>query len=201
MPVFGVLDSKIYYDETWIVEAHAGLYWTYSMPAVRGFLARLGQLADTFGVKLDLGIAWDAVTLTFVVDWFINVSEYLHTHVSRDWTKLEVILLDFFRSGRVEKQMNLNWWRPAPTSSGSIVSLLANRTISYYDRDSAEMPEFKSVDIEVNGDPWKINRVINASALTVQKSIKNDAGTPLWFNYRAIQRKKARKFKSKFKLM
>jgi hypothetical protein len=111
LPRFDVANSYVTLTQTVMAECHATLYYYYTVPEIRGWLSRLGQFCDTFGVKIDLGVAWDAIPLTFVVDWFINVSEWLHANFSREWTTIDLVLADFAISGKVVWNKNLVWNR------------------------------------------------------------------------------------------
>jgi hypothetical protein len=40
---------------------------------------------DTLGVRLDPGIVWDAIPFSFVVDWVVDVSAFLHSFARNNY--------------------------------------------------------------------------------------------------------------------
>jgi len=58
---------------------HATMDYIYSLPDVTEAELKVRGLFDVLGLKLDPGIAWDAVPYTFVIDWVADVSAYLHS--------------------------------------------------------------------------------------------------------------------------
>jgi hypothetical protein len=190
LPVFGVPDSTVHLERELQLDAHASLAYKYSVAELRGFIARLAQVSDSYGVKLDAGIVWDAIPFSFTVDWFINVSEWLHNNAAMDWNKVEVKILDYCVSGSLRSQSRLYWQRYRPAFFASDLffasKAIAEHHVSIYDRKSLEVPDFSRVDIELNGDPWRIDRVINATALMAQRAL-SERHTRKIFDYRNIQ--------------
>jgi hypothetical protein len=205
-PVFEVQESYLDYGWSVTAECHAVLYYSYNMPDLRSFINRLAQMSDSFGIRPDPGIVWDAIPLSFVVDWFINVSEWLHENYGRDWTKIDVVLGQFAHSGKVTVGRQLRWYRWSPyTGQGYCVhapSTIASRSDSYYSRVSDSFPGFVGpTKLQFTEAAWKLGRILNATALTLQYVIPGGArpkvdwppGYEAWrFNYRRMKRYVAR---------
>jgi hypothetical protein len=173
LPVFDVENSSIAVQEISRVECHAALAYTVMVPELKGFLARLAQLSDSYGVRLDAGIVWDAIPLSFTVDWFINVSEYLHNNWSRDWFKMDVKLLEYGHSAKIQYTRQLLWNRPTRdnhTASDTSAVTLFQWDFSFYRRVRSDPPVFTKSELEILDKGWKLNRIINAAALTIQRA-------------------------------
>jgi hypothetical protein len=54
---------------------------------------------DLLGLNLDPAIIWNAIPYSFVVDWFVNVGDYLHS-LRIDAYKVELLMSDYCHSVR-----------------------------------------------------------------------------------------------------
>jgi hypothetical protein len=174
-PVFTSTNSKVRLMRTQTVDCHARIGYTYTVKELKGFIARLAQLSDAFGVNLDVGIAWDAIPLTFVVDWFVNISELMHRYANYgDWNKVDIRFYDYGHSAKVQDVMSLIWQRDIfnPGIPGKFLDSteIYNISTSVYRRQRDSLPPLQSVKLTVTKDPWRVNRVINLAALVVQYS-------------------------------
>jgi hypothetical protein len=185
-PVFGAEDSYLTYSYEKRVYFRGYYIYYYSIPALKGFLARLAQLCDTFGVHLDAGIAWDAIPYTFVVDWFINVGGWLHRNVSLgDWYKVDVHIEEYFTSVRALRYESLSWSRPCIFSGGDGpfraigTSELFRRASDLYRRERALLPKEMLTPAGIHWDnkAWSLNRIINATSLSVQRYLPVNSKT------------------------
>jgi hypothetical protein len=173
-PVLNALNSTLMLKTTATCDMRAEMYYTYMVHDIKGMLARLSQIGDAYGVKLDAGIAWDAIPLSFVVDWFINVSEYLHANWSYgNWNKMEIRVLSWGHSARITTQQSVSWLRFYPAGGvhqyGPVTLLERNCTI--YRRVRERNPlKFKEVDLMINNKKWSNYRIINATALILSRS-------------------------------
>jgi hypothetical protein len=73
---------------------HATCRYSYSVPYLSEFESTVGKYLDAFGVSFDAAIIWNAIPFSFVVDWFINVGEWLHSR-RHDMYQCIVTLWDF----------------------------------------------------------------------------------------------------------
>lgn len=53
------------------------LRYRYTMPNIPTWLAKTAATLDVVGLNLNPKIAWDALRLSFLVDWFLDVGRYL----------------------------------------------------------------------------------------------------------------------------
>jgi len=176
-PVFGVSPSSSTMEMSVNMSWHACLAYSYSTPALKSFFSRLAQLSDSLGIQLDAGIVWDAVTLSFSVDWFINISQWLHANASLgSWVKAEVTLLEFCHSAKVVETRTLSWNRPwYPLELGGDLTTRASEILwaesTWYLRERADKPPvFDKTNLDLTADPWRVERVINALALVTQRA-------------------------------
>jgi hypothetical protein len=56
---------------------HNEALYGFQCPEFQGWMNRLAQICDSFGV-LDPAAIWDVVPFSFIVDWFYSVSNWLH---------------------------------------------------------------------------------------------------------------------------
>lgn len=61
---------------------HGQALYGFACPELQGWVSRLAQICDTFGV-LDPAAIWDVVPFSFIVDWFFSVSAWLHKNRPR----------------------------------------------------------------------------------------------------------------------
>jgi len=57
---------------------HGMSLYGFQCPEFQGWISRLAQICDSFGV-LDPSVIWDAIPFSFVLDWFFSVSSWLHS--------------------------------------------------------------------------------------------------------------------------
>jgi hypothetical protein len=70
--------------------------YTYLAPEFHGFLSRLKQFIDAFGI-LDPAALWDVVPFTFIVDWFIGIGSWLHKNRPKLFP-VDVLIRDYCES-------------------------------------------------------------------------------------------------------
>jgi hypothetical protein len=174
-PIFGVVDSSLQLRTTYQLEFHAMAYYTFMVKELKQFLLRLWQLGESFGVRPDAGILWDAIPLTFIIDYFVNVSEYIHSTYSYNWNLIDVKLLDYGHSAHIQCNQQLYWHSPAMEAFGQVPNqLLWSRNVSIYRRQRDKMPPKPKVVLGLaNGAGWRIARVITVGALAYSKAHAN----------------------------
>ena len=166
---FGVTENESYIDwkVTSSLQGHATLVYVFHIPEMRHFIARLAQFCDQLGVSPDGSIAWDAIPFTFIADWFVNVSDWLHRQ-RHDWVKAEVTYREFGRSAKLGVTYDLYWTKYEGATLGWTSSLFFSRQYSRYVRELAELPDANVPRLE-NPENWSIDRIINATALIAQR--------------------------------
>jgi hypothetical protein len=58
---------------------HATMRYSYSLPDMDRPLEMIWTHLDSLGVRLDPGIIWDAIPFSFLIDWVVDVSGFLHS--------------------------------------------------------------------------------------------------------------------------
>jgi hypothetical protein len=69
-------------DRTWQREPYrvnGTFVYRYTMPDANGWRSKVGGFLDALGLNVNPAIIWNAIPFTFVVDWFFNVSKWLHS--------------------------------------------------------------------------------------------------------------------------
>jgi hypothetical protein len=85
---------------TWHGEALYG----FICPELRGWVARLCQICDSFGI-LDPAAVWDVIPFSFIVDWFYSVSTWLHNNRPRLFRATSA-LYDYLESVKVVSEVS-----------------------------------------------------------------------------------------------
>jgi len=170
------------------VRSRAVLYYTAHPPKFKWFWTRFAQLCDAYGVRLDAGIAWDAIKFSFVVDWFVNVGPWLHANWSIDNYQIDVKYIAFGNSVRIDVRDELIWRRdvrqPGVPGVSTLESSLLSRDTTIYRRSYGEIPKIGAPVLAANSKPWSINRALNALALVVQGArIPGRALSKRFFSY------------------
>jgi hypothetical protein len=157
------------------VEGRACLYYTADPPEFSQFWSRVRQLCDAYGLRLDAGIPWDAIKYSFVIDWFYNVGPWLHEHMSKNWYQMDIDYIAFCNSAKMRFRRQLIWnrpvWRPGVGGIEPVSTEIIRQDSTIYRRSYGdELPLFGKMEFARNQKPWSIRRVINATALAVQKA-------------------------------
>jgi hypothetical protein len=70
--------TKYYRHDDWGTVFHATLIYKYEIPkelyTIRG---KLNAIRDMVGLRANLGVIWEAIPFSFVVDWFLPIQEFL----------------------------------------------------------------------------------------------------------------------------
>jgi hypothetical protein len=172
---FAATGAIMTYGESIQIELHQALAYKYALTELVPWLRRLFQLSQSLGVNLDAGIIWDAIPFSFVVDWFVNVSEWIHGNVSVDFPLTEVKLLSLCDSSRIIHTRSLTWERQMNTGFGVYYASdrIFDQTQVFYARRKNVLPRFVArTQLEYNKKQWKVGRIINATALIAQGALK-----------------------------
>lgn len=146
------------------------VYYKYAVPEFKGFTTRLAQLCDAYGISLDPGIVWNAIPLSFVVDWFVNVGEWLHAQRIDNYG-VDVTYLGYTQSAHLGIHEEISWTRQC-WPGGIKTTELASVFTEIYERRLEQMPESQSVQFTSKQGPWRPRRIINAAALLAQRWAK-----------------------------
>jgi len=139
-------------------------------------LARL----DALGVRVDPGIVWDAIPLSFIVDWVVDVSSFLHSFARSNFP-IETKITDFCHSLAYSYEAEISqtflanttvnyvppplWWTDAKDrfrNPGSVY----RRTYSAYDR-SLIKPDAHAVAVK----SLKLRQAAIAGSLLITRTL------------------------------
>lgn len=116
----------------------SGIGYNYSLPEAKSRLARVRQYLSAFGVDADLAIVWNATPWTFLLDWFIGVSGFLHSQRVSVFP-VDVALTDALASHRFSLRRSV-WTRIEQPYYGEnhpnrwITVPLVDEWVSFYER-------------------------------------------------------------------
>lgn len=84
---------------TWDVppQYHATLIYRYTMPEMSEAEAKVKGFLDMLGIRFDLSTIWNAIRLSFLVDWVVDVSSWLRSF-SVDNLGIKTEVIDFCHS-------------------------------------------------------------------------------------------------------
>jgi len=115
---------------------HAQALYGFSCPEFQGWVSRLAQITDSFGV-LDPAAAWDVIPFSFIIDWFFSVSSWLHKNRPRlfpataiVYDYLETIKLDH----RVSYELTAAYTELASPYYSVRTDIIGTETYSTYHR-------------------------------------------------------------------
>jgi hypothetical protein len=113
------------YEVTW-----RGLsLYGFSCPEFSGWVSRMKQMVDSFGI-LDPSALWDIVPFSFIVDWILSVSSFLHKNRPRLFPATAVIH-DYMESFRIVTNVRYTaeWQQPIFGEHASIHEATAYRPV------------------------------------------------------------------------
>jgi len=138
------------------------LAYRYSVPELNGFLARCGQFLDTLGVGLDPGIIWEAIPFSFVVDWFVRVGDWLHSHRIDNYPAT-VHIDDFCKSVKYSIQRQTSF-RAYPLDGSGYVHNVTESLVAY-DRRVSVPVNYELIDTR----GWNTRKVLLSASLIAQE--------------------------------
>jgi len=98
----GALTCKV--KKTTTSSWHGQALYGFSCPEFQGWVSRLAQITDSFGV-LDPAAAWDVIPFSFIIDWFFSVSTWLHKNRPRLFPATAIVY-DYLETIKVESRVS-----------------------------------------------------------------------------------------------
>jgi hypothetical protein len=164
------------YQKEVSIESHLSVVYSYNTPAMSGFLSRLAQLSDSFGVSLDASIIWDAIPFSFVVDWFTNVGEWLHRQ-RKDLYNMEVTYREYGLSAKFSVAQSVVLYAHGPYVGQfpdyQSQVFVGGTTFVHYERNLVDLPSSALPTAFDNPNRWTVHRILNATALCLQRFLKH----------------------------
>ena len=155
------------------IQYHSCIEYSYSVPAVQGFLKRLLQLSDSLGIHVGSAV-WELVPWTFVADWFTNIGEWIQEQET-DWFECIVTVSDYCLSGRLvaTRLVSLDYQNNPGCLVGDEIYQrvdISSATTTYYKREVDSPPALSSNNLLiVRTEPWRVKRLAIATSLVVQR--------------------------------
>lgn len=148
----------------------ACMYYKYTMPDLTDFQRRMRGFLDAFGLTLTPKQVWNAIPLSFVVDWFWDVGKFLGQFDWR-WIEPNVEILDFSSSILYDVKCVCTTIRnPGNVNNTTYYPSHEVSTRSY--QRIRHIPTMGMVDIN-SGSEWTLTRFSLAASLLVQRCYGN----------------------------
>lgn len=142
-----VINQKAFY--------HAFAIITYDVSSLTDLELRLRALTRRFGFDDPLGTAWEMIPFSFVIDWVVNVGEFLNSLTPK--ITLPCIFKDLGYSVKIVQEWEHEWvHKPSingPKALGGVVQHCAR---TFYTRRNGLPLSFGGVDFSIpsNGQLW-----------------------------------------------
>jgi hypothetical protein len=153
---------------------HRTLQYQYTAPEFIGWMSRIAQFIDSFGI-LDPAAIWDVVPFSFVVDWFINIGPWLHNNRPRLFGA-DTKILDYCESvKRVDTvTWRMDWNAPfggppsGPSSTAYVNEQVLVETYTNYVRRklTPSVSDFTSASL-----PRYTKRFVNLRRISIASSL------------------------------
>jgi len=151
---------------------HSTASFSYLCPEFHGFLARLRQFVDAFGI-LDPAAIWDAIPFSFLVDWFLGIGNWLHKNRPRAFP-CDVVIHDYCESVslNVYHLWYASYWATGQTLSDPVFlenHYLCSETHSTYLRRVFRPPPEAVVLPKVKTEIINVRRALISASLIAQR--------------------------------
>jgi hypothetical protein len=136
MPDLGyVVSRKAHARWVYRPRLHATIEYYYTLPKVSELRRKIRGYLDAFGVRLDPSIIWNAIPLSFVVDWVIDVGGFLRRFTPTD-LGMNVVISDASYSYKYHYLGEMTVKAPRSTTPplGEVEVLVLNDDIRKYER-------------------------------------------------------------------
>lgn len=149
--------------------------YCFTCPEFQGWVARLKQFIDAFGI-IDPAAIWDAIPFSFIVDWFFGIGNWLHKNRPRLFPA-DVVIRDYCES--ISVRTNVKWyasyWSPEipqqfPAVAPHLVPehFIGSEEYTTYVRRRF-IPDIGRISAPRSGSGVSIRRAIIAAALVAQR--------------------------------
>jgi hypothetical protein len=89
------------------------MQYTYTVPAAQRYkkdVIKLMAQADLFGLSSPIAMVWEMIPFSFVIDWFINVGDFLG-QFDKPYLDTVVVVLDYCISIKATRELSVDQWR------------------------------------------------------------------------------------------
>jgi hypothetical protein len=119
---------------TFSLEYRSCMKYSIQIPFLDGAYGRAKFFLDSFGVNKDPSIIWNAIPFTFVIDWFFDVSAWLHSF-RETWTYVDATILGLTHSLRCVQTRTTSVKTLDPLTHGEFIeSIIRTEVLVSYAR-------------------------------------------------------------------
>jgi len=130
-------------------------YYKLVWPELDPFIEDLYLFLDTFGFHPDLSAVWDAVPMSWLVDWFLPTSDFFSQISDRGWLKPQLILGPI--GVHLKAVGDVNWSRSVHTLPGDYQVFDGRLTI--YRRTGLSTATFRSSPVQLEAPRASAHRL------------------------------------------
>jgi len=175
LPVSVSIRAEVQTNATW----HGMAKYHYNAPEAQGWLARLKQFVDAFGI-LDPAAIWDVIPWSFVVDWFYGIGHWLHRNRPQLFPAY-VVIDDYCESIRLQNR--ITWYGTydlvLPDTSSSVQDagyvydlVLGSETHTVYLRRRCKPPSLVVSAPQLNTSFLSVRRALISASLLTQRVLR-----------------------------
>lgn len=150
-------NTSVVNTSQWLGSVRGYLKGFYSRRYTRG--DEINAYLDTFGANL-LACGWEAIPYSFVVDWFLQIGDYINYLVPKHQEPM-VTVLDSGTLVKASISLPLVWW---DDYTNSPVNFGARNTKYFLRTPSAPVPS------SILGSGLTLSRLSTAAAMIIQKT-------------------------------
>lgn len=165
-------NDRVKYEYTYITPLTytATMWYRYYLPDIAYAELRARALADHFGLKLNASVIWEAIPLSFVVDWFVGVGDFLSKNFNSNWLEPSIEILDFCYSLKHEITSTVSCRRNVGNPANSVWALSHTCRRKIYRRVRCIPNVYGWASLDTNDKSWNATRYLIASSLLYQRT-------------------------------
>lgn len=137
-----------YRNDDYKITRTATMVYKYSIPKAKTLkydTLKLLAMADMFGVSAGVSMLWEATPFSFVVDWFLNVGDFLE-QFDKPFLDTDVEVIDYCISTKAVRTTYIDMWR-----SSSLWQTGFTVTQNHYQRTRC-LPDYTLFGIRESGN-------------------------------------------------
>lgn len=107
-PFHGKCRVRVVQEASPGIRYSATVRYRYAMPSeLQSVMGKIKSFLDLLGVARNPAILWNAIPFSFIIDWIVNVNQYLE-RLRVDNVDFKTEILDFCHSARVERNVRFD---------------------------------------------------------------------------------------------
>lgn len=122
-------------EARWIVAPtyHATVRYKLDISSLSDLELKVRAWGQALGLDRPLSVVWNAIPLSFVVDWFVDIGKWLGSLTPSN-SVIPIVVLDFCQSAKFEYVVSAVCHENVPFSSDKVSVFVGSRTVRTYDR-------------------------------------------------------------------